>query len=106
MPPSKIAEGTANKGEYTYCWTTTAPNQFYVGIVNEAPVGKPLPTFLWLDAFEDVFNTSETVVTKILNGGNRACGLFTDNSPLDIYLYHELRSPLGSPVHWELWLYS
>ncbi len=106
MPLSKVANGTAAKGQWTKVWTTTAANQEIVLRITSLSLTRPVPSFSWAYRYNDVLNTSEPIYVKSLGSGNRNTYYLSTEAGEDLWLYHELRSPLPNPCLWEVWRYS
>lgn len=106
MPLTKVAEGTAAKGQYTFAIAVAQANDPLVAIVREVPHDRPVPSFYWLDCFTDTFVAQELVVSAVLASGHRASYVSPSSGAESVYIYHELRSPLPDPLHWEIWRYT
>lgn len=103
--PSLVASGTAPKGIWTPCFTTTATTSEFVLVCPDIPKTRPIPCFWFAELYEDVLNTNELIWVRNLAQGNRCTYFFSDKPDQSIYFYAELNSPLTNPLTWEIWQY-
>lgn len=100
-----LASGTVARGEWVKCYTTTsATSDFVVRMLSVTP-DRPVPSFVFVSGFDDVFNTLERIYVKQLSFGDRNTYAYVPDPPSDIWVYHEVKSPLANPSPWEVWGY-
>lgn len=105
MAFTRLAFGTVQRGQWVKCFTTTGSASEYALRMLGVTLTRPVPSFVFVHGYSDVFNTLERLYVKQLSFGDRNSYAYLPDSGAEIWLYHEIKSPLPDPCPWEVWGY-